>query len=379
MLAFMIFGCTEEKNYVDSPLKQILVIQDSIEHVSTYGGSDGAIEITLEGGEPPYHIQWENMDDTTRRIEGLQAGDYTVIIAYGNDGVASKTMTVEEPDPYPLDFSYDVTDVSEYGGSDGSIDLTVSNGVEPYQFVWTSEMLEEPLYTEDIEELPAGDYKVVVTDANSYKPVKDSTVITVAQPEFTCGQDSITDVDGNKYSTVQIGEQCWMGDNLRAAHTADGNPIDGRYCFQDFCEDSEGAHYTWNAMMNGSDPATDENPEAEIQGICPEGWHLPTKASWTELENYLGVDGNGGAGTWPAEKMKGENSSSGFDALYAGNFGYNVFGENTAVFWTANESTSDQTQGLYRLIEKDDFFFFSGPTIKANGLSVRCVKNKPEE
>jgi uncharacterized protein (TIGR02145 family) len=379
-LTIVISGCSDtEKNYVANPFSKVLVIQDSVTHVSSYGGSDGAIEIILEGGEPPFHIFWEHLGDSTRRIESLMAGDYTVNVAYGGYGVASKTITVKEPDPYNLNIDYDITDVSKYGGSDGSIALSVSGGEEPYSYIWTGSQLEKPQMTQNLEEIPAGDYKVVITDSNPYKPVKDSTVVTVTQPEFTCGRDSITDINGNKYSTVQIGDQCWTGENLKVEDTPEGEEIDGRFCYEDYCEGEKGSHYTWNSVMNGATPASSEEPYKVIQGICPDGWHVPTKAEWSDLENYLGVDGNGGSGTWAAPKLRGENSSSGFDALITGNWGYTIFEEDVAVFWTANEDPGNSKNARYRLIEQSSFFFYSGTADKRKGVSVRCIKDKEEE
>jgi uncharacterized protein (TIGR02145 family) len=293
--------------------------------------------------------------------------------------VASRTITVEEPEPYALTIETDVTDVSDYGKSDGVIELSVSGGEEPYSFVWTSPQLEEPRMTQNLDEIPAGDYKVVITDSNPYKPVKDSTMVTVIQPEFTCGEDSITDINGNKYSTVQIGDQCWTGENLKVEDTPEGEEIDGRFCYEDYCEGEKGSHYTWNSVMNGATPASSEEPYKVIQGICPDGWHVPTKAEWSDLENYLGVDGNGGSGTWAAPKLRGENSSSGFDALITGNWGYTIFEEDVAVFWTANEDPGNSKNARYRLIEQSSFFFYSGTANKRKGVSVRCIKDKEEE
>jgi uncharacterized protein (TIGR02145 family) len=90
-----------------------------------------------------------------------------------------------------------------------------------------------------------------------------------------CG-DALSDIDGNTYSTVEIGSQCWMAENLNTTHDADGVPIT-RWC----CDcDMYGGMYPWPAVMNGS--VTDGT-----QGICPTGWHVPSDADWFLLESHM--------------------------------------------------------------------------------------------
>jgi len=102
--------------------------------------------------------------------------------------------------------------------------------------------------------------------------------------------DGVTDIDGNEYVTVIIGDQEWMAENLRVTGDAEGNDIT-RYCYDndpDWC-DLYGGLYTWNTAMNG-ESSSSENPSG-VQGICPTGWHVPSDAEWTELVNYLDSQG----------------------------------------------------------------------------------------
>ena len=199
-----------------------------------------------------------------------------------------------------------------------------------------------------------------------------NSIRMVGQPEFVCGRDSITDVDGNKYPTVQIGGQCWTAENLRTLHLPEdpAREIEGRFCLNLNCTNAFGAHYSWEAMMNGAGSVTAED---EVQGICPCEWHLPTKEEWEALNSYLSVDGNGGAGVNVPNKMRGADSPSGFDALYAGNWGYSVFEGENAVFWTATEQAGGRA--FYRLINNFPLLG-QGHLEKRSGLSVRCVRNR---
>jgi uncharacterized protein (TIGR02145 family) len=185
---------------------------------------------------------------------------------------------------------------------------------------------------------------------------------------------------------VLIGDQCWTAVNIRTAHKPgwdSKNPalqesdyiIQGRFCQGTNCTNDLGSHYTWEAAMNGSLPSDGE----AVQGIAPDGWHIPTLDEWKQLNDWLRIDGNGGTGTNVPNKMRGNESSSGFDALYAGNWGYGVFTGDIAVFWTATpqlDADGNATgRAYYRLINNLPLFG-QGHDIVEKGLSVRLVKNK---
>jgi len=103
---------------------------------------------------------------------------------------------------------------------------------------------------------------------------------------------SLTDSDGNTYSMVVIGTQCWMAENLETTKYRNGGAIDypgadnttwqnntgGAYAWYDndiSWKESYGALYNWHAVMNN-------------QGICPDDWHVPSRDEWTVLMDYLG-------------------------------------------------------------------------------------------
>ena len=108
---------------------------------------------------------------------------------------------------------------------------------------------------------------------------------------------TVTDIDSNIYNTIQIGQQCWMKENLRTTHWPNGfeipigtttnNSLPYRYCPNNDCNNVPiyGYLYTWPAIMNEENSSTD-NPSG-IQGICPAGWHIPSIAEWTQLKNYV--------------------------------------------------------------------------------------------
>jgi len=128
--------------------------------------------------------------------------------------------------------------------------------------------------------------------------VEIDTSHTPAGDAHTCpGTPTVTDIDQNVYNTVQIGNQCWMKENLRTTRLPDGTFIPSAF---DFTTESPcrlpvdgnpdyvatyGYLYNWYAFMN-NDCASSTNPSG-VQGICPTGWHVPSGAEWTQLFDYI--------------------------------------------------------------------------------------------
>ena len=111
-------------------------------------------------------------------------------------------------------------------------------------------------------------------------------------------QGIVRDYDGNIYTTIKIGDQIWMAENLKTTRYSDGNSlvngtgagnITGNYTtkywfvYEDNSanKDTYGLLYTWAAAMNGS-ASSDKSPSG-IQGVCPIGWHLPSDTEWKSL------------------------------------------------------------------------------------------------
>ena len=232
-------------------------------------------------------------------------------------------------------------------------------------------------------------------------PDDNDTTVT-AQP---CpGAPTVTDVDGNVYNTVQIGEQCWMRENLKTTKYANGTTIPlgagASYRAHRYYPDANSANvsdygylYNWAAVMNGS-ASSEANPSG-VQGICPNGWHVPSDAEWTELTNYVksqsqyvcGVNTNYIAKALASEtgwysyeeechvgNDPSANNATGFSARPAGKYDdyYASFG-NLAGFWSATQYFSEFAYGRY-LVYSDanvgrNYYF------EARGYSVRCVRN----
>ena len=212
---------------------------------------------------------------------------------------------------------------------------------------------------------------------------------------FVCGQNLKDFRDKQSYSTVQIGTQCWMAENLNIGTMVNGsvsqtdNSTIEKYCSADLTSncDTYGGLYQWNEMMQ-------YDSTEGIQGICPSGWHLPTDAEYKTLEMYLGMtssDANntGSRGTNEGSKLAGNASlwtngnldsntdfgTSGFTGLPGGDrstngsFGYLA---HVTYFWSSSENGSD---GWFRHLSYNSARVDRNYIDQAYGFSVRCVRN----
>jgi uncharacterized protein (TIGR02145 family) len=236
---------------------------------------------------------------------------------------------------------------------------------------------------------------------------------------------TVTDIDGNVYKTVKIGTQVWMAENLKTTKYNNGNIITnitnpntwritstGAWCnYENDAEtgDKYGKLYNWYAVNTGN--------------LAPKGWHVPTDAEWTILENYLILNGYNFDGTTSGNKIAkslaaktdwttnsdlgtigndlSKNNSSGFNALpggwcsYFGEFGFTpdsptdgfirlngywwcypskdtpdtyirhlYYGTNIIYGSNSSKITHLNTSSLYRDIGNKQW-----------GLSVRCIKD----
>ena len=221
--------------------------------------------------------------------------------------------------------------------------------------------------------------------------------------------ETLTDIDGNTYNTVQIGTQCWMKENLRTTKYADNTPIEQGstasettpYWYYPGNSSSNkttyGLLYNWPAVMNGA-TSSDANPSG-VQGVCPTGWHVPSDAEFTQLTEYVSSQSQyvcGSDNDYIAKALAGttgwsthtgtccvgntpsQNNSTGFSALPAGyyNGSYLNFGV-TAIFWSATENAS--SDAWHRNLNAAGALVGRSSLNKTNGFSVRCVKDDEEE
>ena len=148
------FDITETVIQPTDSLFATLVVTD----VDCFGSATGAIQSIVSGGTAPYSYLW--FDNTTlNSISDLAIGNYSLTVT--DTLGCSLTMNDEVNQPEGIDLSHTQVDVLCFGESTGSIDLTVDGGVAPFSYLWSNGDV-----TEDLNEIPAGSYDVVVTDSN---------------------------------------------------------------------------------------------------------------------------------------------------------------------------------------------------------------------
>ena len=222
-------------------------------------------------------------------------------------------------------------------------------------------------------------------EENEDLPVHNSQII----------HNAVTDVDGNQYDAVILGEQVWMKSNLRTTHFRDGSPIlnggtdtfslELPCYFQSTATPSisNGLHYNWAAV---NDP----------RALCPEGWHVPTDEEWTEMEQYVGsqqqyVYGYESANIakalasqegWKAYSEVGipghhpeANNATEFTAVPASwcvSSNSGTYGQS-AMFWAVSENNADEA--YFHCIDYDSPIVQRGRADKELSISVRCIQD----
>ena len=133
--------------------------------------NDGAINITASGGSGPYTYSWSH-GPTTEVLTGLSAGDYTITVTDANSCTLDSTFTIYEPAAW--DVSVSVTDVTCYGENNGRVAVSVSGGIQPYNYLWSDGQTGQI-----VDSLSPIDYSVTITDGLGCSWVE---IMTITEP-----------------------------------------------------------------------------------------------------------------------------------------------------------------------------------------------------
>lgn len=214
--------------------------------------------------------------------------------------------------------------------------------------------------------------------------------------------------DGQTYTTIEIGDQVWMSENLKYlpavvgpgtwsststdpdyyVYGYDGTDVANAKATTNYT--TYGVLYNWPAAMNSA-ASSNSNPSG-VQGACPSGWHLPSDSEWRELTNYLINNGYGYGGSgddigksmaatsgWDISSVSGDvgnnqatNNSSGFTALPGGYNGGTFISLGISGIWRSSSENSSSISGYLSL------YYGYGvviPGYSRGGFSVRCLKD----
>jgi uncharacterized protein (TIGR02145 family) len=260
------------------------------------------------------------------------------------------------------------------------------------------------IYTSTVTDMPLRDKTIYFDFNTSLKAATSPVMMKVDAPSSVQTSDLISDVEGNEYHTVVIGEQTWMVENLNTTKYANGTKITNvqdknkwlkltteAYCDYENKSTNDkrlGKLYNWYAVTHKN-------------GLAPRGWHVATEAEWNKLRKYVldnyhridnvGVDSKALAAQEGWEKLDlthyaynlginlKTNDSTGFTArpagfrLKDGTFDDRSGGAFMAAFWTPDEN------GKIRFISNTCGELFSIDSPKNEGYSVRCLKDHVAE
>ena len=294
--------------------------------------------------------------------------------------LASFTYTVEK---YKI-YHFNASSSNDYEDSNNLEYRWDFDGDGVWDTEWLSQDSVEYVYPDD-----GGDFNVVLY-------VRDAYFLTGNTEQQISVIPTVTDIDGNVYKVVKIGDKWWMAENLKVTHYRNGEPIPnitdstewaeyerGAYCFYDNDNSNiqiYGNLYNWYAVNDS-------------RNLAIEGWHVSTNDDWKQLEISLGMteedaDKCACRGTYAdvGGKLKAESgwydngngsNTSGFTGLPGGyRWGYNGrFGSIgiLGMWWTSTLSYSSSAK--HRHLHYDYSCIECGSYSIGSGLSVRLVKD----
>ena len=420
------FGETEVSVNVPESKKTFLTIYD------LNGKQITQFSDMLEKGIHHFKIQLATPQPYLLKVE---SGVLKSSIKMINNGVAASSTIVhtgEGGEPFQsLKYSsgqpFDIGDVMEFVGH------ATINGVDKESAHITQQQVESQsvmlrFYGEKTCMLAPG--QIAGNNENTFSQ-GDTTYLV-----------SVTDIDGNTYNTIRMGSQCWLAENLRTTHSPSTgsyivNPLNqtGNSCTYSYTskvahwynndsanclQKGYGLLYNWCAAVDTCEsdtsevathscpnPDTNPNPNSwdcvfaePRQGICPEGWHLPSHEEWKTMTNYVGnqseyqcngnkkyiakaLASNSGwvstGGACNVSSNQSTNNATRFNIFPAGFFATSFHNATCgADFWTSTPTTSyygysTDAWYLYLIINTSDVSHWYD--YKYYGCSVRCVRN----
>ena len=388
-------------------------------------GSTEQLTATITPVEASYHkITWSSSNTSVATVLNgmvtcVGAGNAEITAAAdGKEAKCSVTMPVIYVTSIKLTSDKDIVDVANMTKSTFTAELTPSNANEKIQWEVVTDFSS---YSGDATITPSADGKSAVVIPTKVGPVHIKAYGEKTSTEYVLklvsALGTVTDKCGNTYRTVKIGTQWWMAENLRCQRYGDNSGLAGvyilnalyfdtppsnwyeYYCYyntnstvfqnwSDYNKDRVGYLYNWGAAVGLTSAAGAKGQTEDFssirQGICPDGWHLPTKAEWKTLTEYTGCGGIGGS-TIKSDngwyKMNGVDKY-GFYALPVGFFDYETTHDyklsgEYAEFWSATANTNTQATCTLIFTEPDGYpeYSYSWRNDKQRALSVRCVKN----
>lgn len=389
------------------------------------------LEISVnEGVEQGYLLQDTVVDDVCAGIgydnfgitygDTLEAGLYLArrYVPHARDGCDS--VFVHHLRVYPTFVGYDTlllseSDIGSYGVGQSVDSLYSAHGCDSvvfrmvyavscpsdYQTMAPYGVATMPFPSEGLTVIPSVEGLFVASDAPPLLTVGASGYVTwlllAANDTFRCIQsvradfppcgDGFTavDGDGNVYETIRVGADCWMRGNIYARHyagTGDEIPAADIYRTDLFPDTVENLHlfgrlYSWYSAVGIPENSTDIpsfNADGEVQGVCPEGWHIPTSSEMSALQLYEGSELKATGNLWIGDVP---NDASHFSIVPGGlyNAALNRYEYLKAYAYLWNADWVSPTVSSAGCLPYVCGSFVLTALNKDDGCSVRCAKD----
>ena len=299
---------------------------ESIQPSICYGSSDGQIDLVVSGGTAPYSYSWSNGESSFLN-DSLSSGWYQVTVTDTNNCDDVFYYFVSEPPA--ITSTYTINTVSCNGNSDGGINMSTSNGIAPFSYIWSNSDT-----TEDISNLTSGVYFVTITDSTNctledsvFVNQPDSFIIDLTQDSTSCnsfcdGSATISYSGGTPpYSAL------WNDPSSQTTASA-SNLCTGTYTVivtdNNGCSDADSIQVLEPYVLSSTISATDISCNFGGDGtatITPNGGTLPYTYTWSN----------------------GQSSSTAI-GLFPGNYSVNVFDANSCL--TSNVASISEPDAI---------------------------------
>ena len=190
-------GCASSFTTELTQAEEELLIDIEKTDLNCYNSNNGTITVTTSGGVAPYTFSWSDSGTGNYR-DGLTIGTYTVTITDSIGCVKVRTVEIENGDLFNIDPV--VTPISCFGADDGSIELNLEGGVSPISFIWS----DDSNAGQSRNNLPPGDYSVLIQDASGCEIQRDFTIIEPEEISIAAVVTNATDCDNPASGSIDL-------------------------------------------------------------------------------------------------------------------------------------------------------------------------------
>jgi gliding motility-associated-like protein len=249
-------NCTATATVAINQSNALTVTITSQTNVSCYGDFSGSVTVSVTGGVGPYFYSWSLSSQTATTVSNIPAGTYTFTVYDASGCSASLVVNITQP-AAPLSASTAIAGLSCAGGNNGSINVSASGGTAPYVYAWSGPSGFSST-SEDISNLSAGTYSLVITDAagcthsltqilNEPDAISFSTVVT----NPGCASNSGGAIDLSVGGGTSPYTYAWSGPNNFSAQSEDLSALaGGTYTVN--ITDANGCTASGNVMLTPS-------------------------------------------------------------------------------------------------------------------------------